>query len=221
MNSSAEPPPGAQLRQQPQHLRLHGDVQRRHRLVRHQNLRRRRQRARDAHALPLSAAELVREAVRVRRRQAHLGEQRLHPRAPLARRQPAGGSPGRPPPARPRAGAGRARRTGPGTPAASAPLPAAARPRAAPTGRHPPAAPAPRSAAAARAAAARSCSCPSRSRPPAPPPRRAPRPTRRPSPPAPERAASRRRTAATALPRPGGEVRSFGGEEGGKEAVLF
>ena len=52
-----------QLDQQVQHLRLHGDVERRDRLVEHQDLRPQHQRARDGDALALAAREHVRIAI--------------------------------------------------------------------------------------------------------------------------------------------------------------
>ncbi len=50
------------IRQQLQHLRLHGDVERRHRLIRHQDFRLQCKRTGDADPLPLTAGELVRIA---------------------------------------------------------------------------------------------------------------------------------------------------------------
>ena len=55
-----------QIHQQVDHLRLDRDVERRHRLVRDDERRIERQRARQADALPLAAAELVRIAIEVR-----------------------------------------------------------------------------------------------------------------------------------------------------------
>ena len=54
-----------QVLQQIDDLRLHGDVERGDRLVEHEELRIRRQRARDADALPLPAGEFVRIALAV------------------------------------------------------------------------------------------------------------------------------------------------------------
>ena len=51
------------LRQQRQHLGLHADIQRADRLIRHQHGGLHRQRAGQADALPLAAAELMREAL--------------------------------------------------------------------------------------------------------------------------------------------------------------
>ena len=60
-----EPELVLQVLQQIDDLRLHGDVERGDRLVEHEELRIRRQRARDADALPLPAGELVRIALAV------------------------------------------------------------------------------------------------------------------------------------------------------------
>ena len=74
---------GLQVHQQVDHLRLHRDVERRHRLVADDQLRVQRQRAGDAEALALAAGELVRILGRRLRAQADLGEQPLHALAPL------------------------------------------------------------------------------------------------------------------------------------------
>jgi hypothetical protein len=50
-----------QREQQPQDLRLHGDIERRRRLVGDQQFRVAHQRHRDHHALPQAARKLVRE----------------------------------------------------------------------------------------------------------------------------------------------------------------
>ena len=76
--------PVLQIEQQVDDLRLHGDVERRHRLVGHHQRRIERQRARDADALALAAAEGVRKARPRRRRQADQVEQLAHPRRALA-----------------------------------------------------------------------------------------------------------------------------------------
>ena len=55
-----------QIHQQVDDLRLHRHVERRDRLVEHQERRIERQRARQADALPLSAAELVRVSLEMR-----------------------------------------------------------------------------------------------------------------------------------------------------------
>ncbi len=65
-----------QVGQQRQHLRLHRDVQRRHRLIRHQEFRIHSQRPGDPDPLALAAGEFVREAVGVGRRQPDLIQQR-------------------------------------------------------------------------------------------------------------------------------------------------
>ena len=56
-----------QIHQQVDDLRLHRHVERRHRLVEDEERRIQRQRARQADALPLAAAELVRVALEMRR----------------------------------------------------------------------------------------------------------------------------------------------------------
>ena len=66
-----------QVAQQADDLRLHGDVERRDRLVADDELRLQAQRAGDADALPLAARELVRVAVQVVGAQAHRPQQRL------------------------------------------------------------------------------------------------------------------------------------------------
>ena len=55
-----EAKPLAQFRQQLQHLRLHGNIERRDRLVRDQHVRLQRQRSRQSDALPLAAGEFMR-----------------------------------------------------------------------------------------------------------------------------------------------------------------
>ena len=70
-----------QVLEQVQDLRLHGDVERRDRLVADDQLRVDRERAGDADALALAAGELVREAVVVLRVETDDLEQLLH--APL------------------------------------------------------------------------------------------------------------------------------------------
>ena len=69
-----------QVPQQVQDLRLDRDVERGDRLVADDQLRRERERARDADALPLAARELVRVAVEVLGAQADRLEQVLHAR---------------------------------------------------------------------------------------------------------------------------------------------
>ena len=122
-----------QVLQQVQHLRLHRDVERADRLVGDDQARPRDQRARDRDALALAAGELVRIACSASRgaqadRVERLGDARCArrptPSRPAARRRC-----GR------RAGAGRASRTGPGTPSGSRAAPRAARPATARSGR--------------------------------------------------------------------------------------
>jgi hypothetical protein len=60
---NGKPEPLAQSGQQFQHLRLHGYVERRHRLVRDQHFRPQRQCARQPDALALAAGEFVRKTV--------------------------------------------------------------------------------------------------------------------------------------------------------------
>ena len=62
-----QPQPRPQISQQRQHLRLYGDIERRDRLIGDQKIRTGRQRASDADALALTAAELVRVAIGVLR----------------------------------------------------------------------------------------------------------------------------------------------------------
>jgi hypothetical protein len=69
-----------QVLQQVHHLRLDRDIERADRLVAHHQLRLHGQRARDADALALAAAELVRIALRMERREADQAQQFLHPR---------------------------------------------------------------------------------------------------------------------------------------------
>ena len=73
-----------QVLQQVDHLRLDRDVERRDRLVAHDQLRAERQRAGDADALALAARELVREVGHLRGPQADAVEQRRHLRGALA-----------------------------------------------------------------------------------------------------------------------------------------
>ena len=77
-----------QLFEQRQDLRLHGDVERRHRLVEHQNLRIEDQRAGDGDALPLAARQSPRLAAAAHRRQADPFHHRRNPVEPLCRRDP-------------------------------------------------------------------------------------------------------------------------------------
>ena len=81
-----------QLGEQVDDLRLDRDVQRRHRLVAHHELRPQRQRPRDADALALSAGELGGEAVVVLGVEAHELHQLLHPALAVARRRRRRGS---------------------------------------------------------------------------------------------------------------------------------
>ena len=71
--------PPLQLGQQVQDLRLHRYVQRGHRLVAHDEPRLDRQRPRDAHALPLSARQLVGIGVGVLGVEPHFVKQGAHP----------------------------------------------------------------------------------------------------------------------------------------------
>ncbi len=74
-------PAGAlQVGQQIEHLRLHRDIKRRHRLIAHQERRLYRQGPRDPDALALPARELVGILVGQRRVEADLAEQRVNPR---------------------------------------------------------------------------------------------------------------------------------------------
>ena len=80
--------PRLQVQKQLHHLRLNRDVQRRHGLVGDDERRAERQRARDADALPLAAAELVRIPVQVAALEPHEIEELGHPcPALLARAQ--------------------------------------------------------------------------------------------------------------------------------------
>src|SRR2546430_270103 len=79
-----EPELPLQVVQQVQYLGLDGDVERRHRLVRDDEARADRERARDPDALALAAAELVWIAVRRVGRQADEGEKLVDARAALA-----------------------------------------------------------------------------------------------------------------------------------------
>ena len=83
--------PLLQIHQQVDHLRLHRDVERRHRLVEDDERRVERERARQADALPLAAAELVRIALEVRRVEADELEQLRDALAPRRARRRAGG----------------------------------------------------------------------------------------------------------------------------------
>ena len=67
----------AQIRQEPQDLRLHRDVERRNRLVRHQHFGTQRERPREADPLPLTAGELMRIALGRLRVETHQREQFL------------------------------------------------------------------------------------------------------------------------------------------------
>ncbi|MNL44315.1 hypothetical protein D3C87_1668820 [compost metagenome] len=75
-----------QVLHQVQNLRLHRHVQRRRRLIAHQELRVHRQRPRNRNALALAARELMRIAPLVRRIQPHLPEQIANSRHALVRR---------------------------------------------------------------------------------------------------------------------------------------
>jgi hypothetical protein len=79
----AQMQPRAQIGQQRQHLGLHRDIECRDRLIRHQQVRCCRQGAGDADALALAAAELMRVAPGILRRQPNLREQRRHPPGPF------------------------------------------------------------------------------------------------------------------------------------------
>ena len=79
-----EPELPLQVVQQVQYLRLDGDVERRHGLVRDDEARADGERARDPDALALAAAELVWIAVRRVGRQADEGEKLVDARAALA-----------------------------------------------------------------------------------------------------------------------------------------
>ena len=79
--------PLLQVLQQVHHLRLHRHVQRRHRLITHNQLRLNRQRARNADALALATGELVRIAQRVLRCQPNSVQQIGHPLALVATAQ--------------------------------------------------------------------------------------------------------------------------------------
>ena len=63
--------PVADVGEQLQHLRLDRYVERRYRLIGHQQIGLERERPRDADALALAAREFVREAIRRRRVQTH------------------------------------------------------------------------------------------------------------------------------------------------------
>jgi hypothetical protein len=82
-----QPQRRAQLNQQVEDLRPHRDIERRDRLVQHQEARLHRQRARDADALALTAAEFVRIAPRMRRLQADTFQQRGDPVVPFRLRR--------------------------------------------------------------------------------------------------------------------------------------
>ena len=69
-------PFGLEIGEQIQHLRLHGDVERAHRLVAHDELGLDRERARDPHALALPPRQLVRVALRERGVETDLIEER-------------------------------------------------------------------------------------------------------------------------------------------------
>ena len=74
-----------QIHQQVDDLRLHRDVERRHRLVENHERRVERERPRQADALALAAAELVRVALEVRGIEADQMKQLGDARPPLAR----------------------------------------------------------------------------------------------------------------------------------------
>ena len=78
-----QPALALQLLQQVDNLRLNRHIQRRHRLVAHDNLRIKNQRARQADALPLTTGELVRITVEMLRPQADLRHDVQRPRHPL------------------------------------------------------------------------------------------------------------------------------------------
>ena len=82
-----EAEPLAQFGEQLQHLRLHRDVERRHRLVGDEHLGFERERARQADALALPAGELVRIAIRRRGIEADEREQFLGARQRLVARR--------------------------------------------------------------------------------------------------------------------------------------
>ena len=128
MNSSARHALLAQVHQHPQHLRLHGDVEHRDRLVADQAVRVEHERGGDRHALALAARKLVRVAVEVALRAAR------RPPAPAARAPRARPSARPAPPAArrrscARACAGSASGTGPGRPSARAGAARAGSPR--------------------------------------------------------------------------------------------
>ena len=76
-----------QLNQQVHNLRLDRHVQRRNRLVAHDELRLHRKRTGNPHSLPLPAGQLVGKPVRVLRIQPHLVQQVIHPLLFLLLRQ--------------------------------------------------------------------------------------------------------------------------------------
>src|SRR5690606_30203751 len=78
-----EPELVLQVLEDVQHLRLNGDVERRDRLVRDDELRAQGERSRDADTLALTAGELVRVAVLQRRVEAHARQQLRNPRLAL------------------------------------------------------------------------------------------------------------------------------------------
>ena len=153
-----------QVLQQVQHLRLHRDVERADRLVGDDQARPRDQRARDRDALALAARELVRIALGVRAAQADRVERLGDARARIGRapsRRAARRRCGR------RAGAGRASRTGPGTPSGNRAAPRAARPATRRSGRGRAGSRGRRSAARAPSPGAPRSTCPSPIRRPA------------------------------------------------------
>ncbi len=166
-----EPQLVLQLEQQVEDLRLHRDVERRHRLVGDDQPRIERQRAGDADALPLAAGERVRVAAHVlgpqadqlaaARRRGRCAPARCRCRGPAAARRRC----------RAASCAGSATRTDPGRSSASAAAAAAARPSAAWRRRRPglprAAAARPRSGRSRAGCSATSSSCRSRSRRPA------------------------------------------------------
>jgi hypothetical protein len=82
-----QPKPRLQLQQQVQHLCLHGYIQGGHRLIGYDQSWTRRQCARDADALALSAAECMRETVHELRPQSDQAQQfgyAVHPFAAVA-----------------------------------------------------------------------------------------------------------------------------------------
>ena len=87
MNSIAVPNSCCRSSKQIDDLTLDGDIQRAHRLIAHQQLGAEHHGARDADALALAAAELVRVARARRRREADPLQHSRDPRSALARRE--------------------------------------------------------------------------------------------------------------------------------------